>query len=165
MGGLAAGALVLVLSSEYSVAGGYGVLGPYSGIGSVLGLSGSTAIAVGVLVDLVIPIVVGLVMVGTLALLSRTRLRFLELRSYLRAVVEGGLLGLVVWGVFYVPVIDHLSGGAPLSSLASSLEFGLAEHVLFGAVLGVVIFAVGGPIAFRPGAPSEAPEVMADPGV
>lgn len=157
--GVAAAGSVLVLSSWYSVAGGYPVLGPYQGIGTTLGFSGNTATTVGVSVDILIPIVVALVMVSTLALLSRTRLTILALTSHVRALVEGALLGVVVWAVFYVPVLEDLNHGAPLSSLAQPLLFGLAEHVLFGAIIGVTIFLIGGPVTFlpEPGSPSALP--------
>lgn len=150
LAGLAAGGCVLLLSSLYSVATGFGVLGPYQGIGGLLGFAGTGAIAVGILVDLVIPIVAAFVLVVTLALLSRTHLAPLEFRTRLRALAEGGTMGLVIWAVFYVPVIEHLANHPTLSSLLSSLLFGLAEHVVFGAVLGIVLFVVGGPVTFQP---------------
>ena len=150
LGGLTAGGLVLVLSSLYSVANGFTVLGPYQGIGGLLGFAGTGATAVGVLVDLVIPIVAAFVMVATLALLSRTHLWGLEFRTRLRALGEGAALGLVIWAVFYVPVIEHLSNHPTLSGLLTSLLFGLGEHVAFGAIIGIVLFVAGGPVTFQP---------------
>jgi hypothetical protein len=152
--GFAAGIIVLVLSSLNSVAGGFGALGPYQGIGELLGFSGGTAIGIGIAVDIVIPIVAAFVMVATLALLSRTRFFLLEFRTHLRALAEGGMIGLVIWAVFYVPVISHLSNHPTLSSLLSTLLFGLFEHVVFGAVIGIILFLLGGPVMFGPRAPT-----------
>jgi hypothetical protein len=146
--GLAAGVTVLVLSSLNSLAGGYSALGPYQSIGGLLGFTGRAAIGVGIVVDIGIPIVAAFVMIATLALLSRTSFLRLEFRSHLRAIAEGGAIGLVIWAVFYVPVISHLSSHPTLSSLLPSLLFGLFEHVVFGAVIGIVLFLVGGPVLF-----------------
>ncbi|MCI4358612.1 MAG: hypothetical protein L3J99_06255 [Thermoplasmata archaeon] len=153
--GIAGGICVLILSSWYSVYGGYTILGPYQGIGSVLGFSGDMATNIGLLVDMVIPIVIAYLMVGTLAVLSRTHLRFLEFRSPVRAGTEGGVVGVIVFGVFYVPVIEHLTHYPVLSAIAKTLEFGLAEHLIFGAVIGVVLYFVGGPVTFRTGTGSD----------
>ena len=139
-----------MLSSWYSVHGGYGVLGPYQGIGDVLGFAGNTAVAVGVFVDFLIPLVAAFVMLAALVLVSRTPLVLLEFRSRLRALAEGGVVGVVIWAVFYVPVIEDLSNHATLASLLPSLTFGLFEHMLFGAVIGIVLFVIGGPITCRP---------------
>ena len=146
--GLAAGGCVLVLSALDSLANGFTALGPDQSIGGLLGFAGSTAVAIGIAVDVVIPIDAAFVMVITLALLSRTHLVLLEFRTRLRALAEGGAIGLVIWAVFYVPVIEHLSNHPTLSGLLSSLLFGLAEHVTFGAVIGIVLFVVGGPVTF-----------------
>jgi hypothetical protein len=154
--GLAAGACVLVLSALYSVAGGFAASSPFQSIGRLLGFGGSSATAVGVFVDILIPIVAAFVMVVTLALLSRTRLFRLEFCTHPRALAEGGVLGLVIWAVFYVPVIARLSSHPTISSLASSLSFALFEHVAFGAVIGLVLFVVGGPVTFRRRAPAPA---------
>jgi hypothetical protein len=147
--GIAGGVCVLILSSWYSVYGGYTILGPYQGIGTVLGFSGNMATDIGLLVDMVIPIVIAFIMVGTLAALSRTRLRFLEFRSPLRAASQGGIMGVIVFAVFYVPVIEYLSHYPVLSAIQKSLEFGLGEHLIFGAVIGLVLYFVGGPVTFR----------------
>ncbi|MCI4359264.1 MAG: hypothetical protein L3J95_02435 [Thermoplasmata archaeon] len=147
--GLAGGASVLILASAYSVEEGFGFLSPYQGIGRVLGFSGTTGLAVGFLVDFLIPIVVALVMVLTLAVLSLTRWRVLEFTDPFRASGEGGLVGMVVFAVFYIPVIELLTHYPPLPALRDSLLFGFAEHLIFGAVIGLVLFLVGGPVRFR----------------
>ncbi len=145
LAGLAAGGCILALSSLYSVAEGYSALGPFRSIGVLLGFGGGSGLGVGIFVEFLIPIVAGFVMVVTLAVMARTHLRFLEFRTRLRALAEGGLLGLVIWAVFYVPVTDHLSGHLTLPTLL----FALAEHVTFGAVIGIVLFVVGGPVTCR----------------
>ena len=146
-GGVAAWLLILVLSSLYSVATGYGPLGPYQGTGSVLGFAGNAGLALGFVIDLLIPVVVGLVFVAALALLSRFPLRPLAFETGALATLDGALVGLVVWAVFYVPVIYSLSHPT-FAAFVQPLLFALGEHVAFGAVLGIVIFAVGGPVAF-----------------
>lgn len=147
--GLAGGATVLLLASAYSVEGGYGFLSPYQGIGSVLGFAGTTGLAVGFLVDFLIPIVVALVMLGALAALSLTRWRLLEFTTPRRAASEGAFVGLVVFTVFYIPVIELLTNRPPVAALTTSLLFGFVEHIVFGTVIGLVLFAVGGPVRFR----------------
>ncbi len=154
VGGVAAWGVVLGFSSLYSVLNGFGPLGPYQGTGTLLGVSGSSALILGLALDLVIPVVAGLLFVVGLAILSRTTVHWLEFVTRSRAAADGALLGLIVWALFYVPVIYMLTHPTP-SQFLGPLLFGLVDHPAFGAVIGLLVFAVGGPVRFR--SRSEAP--------
>lgn len=157
LGGVAAWLLILVTSSLYSVANGFGPLGPYEGSGQVLGFGygSSTGLVVGLLVDFAIPLVVAFAFVVALAILSRRSIPALEFVSRGAAALDGALTGLVVWAVLYAPVIYSISHPAPVA-YAHSLGFGLFDHLAFGAVIGLVVYQVGGPVSFgreRPATP------------
>lgn len=159
VGGLVGGILVLILASAYSVQGGFTVWDPYYGIGGVLGYTGNTAFAVGLFVDLLIPMVLAFLMVGVLWVLSRTPLRFLEFTSPIRAGAEGAAVGVLVFFLFYVPVIEDITHHPMLSAIMQALEFGFVEHLIFAAATGIVIYLIGGPVTFkpRPGEPAPTP--------
>lgn len=147
LGGLAAWLVILVLASLYSVVNGYGPLGPYQGTGDVLGFGSTAGLVVGFLVDLVIPLIVALLFVVALSVLSRRPLPLLAFVTKGRATLDGALTGLVVWAVFYTPVTYSLSHSG-LTAFVRSLLFGLLDHLAFGAVIGLVVFVVGGPVPF-----------------
>lgn len=148
MAGVSAWLVVLLFSSADSVLDGYGVLGPYQGTGAVLGVRGTPGLLVGFLVDLLIPLAAAVVFVATLAVFSRRTLARPSFTSRGWAIIDGALLGVVVWAVFYIPVIYSLDHPT-FASFLQPLGFGLLDHVAFGATIGGVIFEVGGPVDFR----------------
>ena len=147
LGAFAAWLVVLGFSSLYSILLGFGPLDPFTGTGSVLGFQGTKALVLGLGLDFVIPLVAAIVFLLALALLSRSQFTVLEFVSRARALGAGALLGLVVWAVFYIPVIYELTHPTP-SQFVGPLLFGFVDHLVFGAVIGLLIFLVGGPVPF-----------------
>ncbi len=147
LGAFAAWLVVLAFLSLYAAILGFGALAPFEGPHSTLDVQGGPGLPLGLVIDFVIPAVAALIFVGALLVLSRTTLRKPSFLSTLDALVAGTLLGVCVWALLFVPFTIHNSG--PLNAqVAATLGMGLLDHLAFGAVVGLVIFRVGGPVRF-----------------
>ena len=152
LGALAAWVVILAFLVFYAVLFGYGPLAPFQGDATFFVFSGSMARAVLILLDLIIPFVAGVGFLLALAVLSRWDLPSLSFTSRSRAALEGMLLGLAVWTLFYIPVLVELAHPT-LSQAVTPLLEGLVDHLAFGATMITIVFAVGGPVPFGRDAP------------
>jgi hypothetical protein len=160
LGALAAWVVIVLFLASYSLLSGSTALAPFQGPHTIGPFSGTQGTAVLVLIDFVIPLIGGVLFVAALAVVSRTRLTRLAFTSRPRALAEGALLGLVVFVTFYVPVLYQLSHPTLAQAVLPLVE-GFLDHLAFGAVLGLVIYLVGGPVPVRPPvAPPSAPSAI-----
>jgi hypothetical protein len=148
LGAFAAWFVILAFLSLVSAIYGNGWLAPFEGSRTAFGFDGAAGLWLLLLIDLVIPFVAACIFVVALAILSRTEFRLLGFQSRREMLLDGLLLGLAVFGLFYVPVLFQMAHPS-LAAAVTPLAIGLIDHLAFGVTIVAVIFRVGGPVEFR----------------
>ena len=163
VGGLAAWAVVLAFLSLYSGLFGRGWTAPFQGGRTTLGVTGTSGLVLGLLLDLVIPLCGAVGLLAALWLLARVRVPWLAFDGYGWGALAGFLVGLTIWTVLFVP-FTLAATGQTFVGAQRTLLLALVDHLAFGTAIGLAVYRVGGPVALAAtrGASRDLPAGAAD---
>jgi hypothetical protein len=103
---------------------------------SMIGLAGTTAIAAGWMMHLITGLIVG-VLFGAIV----SQVRQVRVSGIGRGFGLGALAGIVVWLVFFMPLMISMLSKMGMSPSALMVGGSFAAHLIFGLILGGVVGA------------------------